>query len=173
MITSLPFFVVLPPLLWVYFKGSPFFVQQRPGLHGQLFLIYKFRTMQCASRPIPRLGRIIRRLSLDELPQFWNVLRGDMSIVGPRPLLAEYLPLYNAEQHLRHAVKPGMTGLAQINGRNNLGWEEKLEYDAAYVSNVTWQMDMLIIYKTALQMLRVYRGSDNAAAAPSEGNAAC
>jgi lipopolysaccharide/colanic/teichoic acid biosynthesis glycosyltransferase len=155
LITSLPFFIVLPPLLWAYFKGNPFFVQQRPGLHGRPFKILKFRTMQCDGQPIPRFGRVIRQASLDELPQFWNVLWGDMSIVGPRPLLVEYLPLYNAEQHLRHAVKPGMTGLAQIHGRNSLSWEEKFEYDVAYVRNVSWRLDMLIIYNTVLQMLQI------------------
>jgi lipopolysaccharide/colanic/teichoic acid biosynthesis glycosyltransferase len=153
LIASLPFFVVLPVVLWVYFKQNPFFVQRRPGLHGRLFKILKFRTMYQDSRPISWLGKVIRKSSLDELPQFWNVLRGDMSIVGPRPLLAEYLPLYSPEQHSRHNVKPGMTGLAQIKGRNDLSWEEKFEYDLQYVDNLSLSLDLGIIWVTAIRML--------------------
>jgi lipopolysaccharide/colanic/teichoic acid biosynthesis glycosyltransferase len=98
---------------------------------------------------------MLRSSSLDELPQFWNVLRGDMSIVGPRPLLSEYLPLYNPEQHLRHNVKPGMTGLAQMNGRNDLSWEEKFDYDLHYVDNLSLRLDIMIIWVTAIKMLPV------------------
>lgn len=148
LITSLPFFVVLPPLLWVHFGGSPFFVQTRPGLNARLFAILKFRTMHGGGREISRLGKWLRKSSLDELPQFWNVLVGDMSIVGPRPLLAEYLPLYNAEQLSRHSVKPGITGLAQIDGRNKLSWNEKFERDLYYVDNLSLALDLRILFAT-------------------------
>lgn len=153
LITSLPFFVVLPLVLGVYFKGNPFFVQCRPGLHGKIFKMLKFRTMQAGDRPVSRLGILLRRTSLDELPQFWNVIRGDMSIVGPRPLLVEYLPLYNANQRRRHDVKPGMTGLAQINGRNALAWEEKFALDVHYVDNLSFLLDVQIICATAMKLL--------------------
>jgi lipopolysaccharide/colanic/teichoic acid biosynthesis glycosyltransferase len=152
LITSLPFFVVLPVVLWVHFKTNPFFVQLRPGLHGRLFRILKFRTIYSDGRPLSWLGTMLRRSSLDELPQFWNVLRGDMSIVGPRPLLAEYLPLYTPDQHLRHNVKPGMTGLAQMNGRNDLSWEEKFDYDLQYVDNLSLGLDLRIIWVTAIKI---------------------
>ena len=166
LIASLPFFIVLPAVLWIHFKRNPFFVQLRPGLHGRLFQILKFRTMYSDGRPLSWLSKMIRKSSLDELPQFWNVLRGDMSIVGPRPLLAEYLPLYTPEQHLRHNVKPGMTGLAQIKGRNDLSWEEKFDYDLHYVDNLSLGLDIMIIWVTAIKMLpftnSVGRGSEAA-----------
>jgi lipopolysaccharide/colanic/teichoic acid biosynthesis glycosyltransferase len=174
LITSLPFFVVLPPVLWLHFKGSPFFMQKRPGLNGQLFTIFKFRTMRARDRPLSRLGKMLRQTSLDELPQFWNVLMGDMSIVGPRPLLTEYLPLYNAEQRSRHTVKPGMTGLAQINGRNRLNWDEKFEYDLHYVRSVTFMLDVRIILATASRFL-LARKTDGSGmdVGPFKGNATC
>jgi lipopolysaccharide/colanic/teichoic acid biosynthesis glycosyltransferase len=174
LITSLPFFIVLPPLLWVHFKDNPFFLQKRPGLNEQLFTILKFRTMQARDRPLSWFGEMLRRSSLDELPQFWNVLVGDMSIVGPRPLLAEYLPLYNAEQLLRHTVKPGMTGLTQINGRNRLNWDEKFEYDLLYVREVSFRLDMGIILMTAARLLLVC-GKDGCGVEtdPFKGNTTC
>lgn len=155
LITSLPFFVVLPLVLGVYFKGNPFFVQRRPGLHGRTFKIFKFRTMRAGDSPVSRLGAILRRTSLDELPQFWNVLRGDMSVVGPRPLLVEYLSLYDAHQFRRHDVKPGITGLAQINGRNALAWDEKFAFDVHYVDNLSFFLDMQIICGTAVKLLLI------------------
>lgn len=174
LITSLPLFVVLLPVLWVHFKGNPFFVQIRPGLHARLFMILKFRTMHSDGRPVGRLGKLLRKSSVDELPQFWNVLRGDMSIVGPRPLLPEYLPLYNAEQHLRHAVKPGMTGLAQINGRNRLTWDEKFEFDLHYVDNLSLMLDARIIFETAAGLLLVRKAPGCVTdASPFKGNAGC
>lgn len=174
LIISLPFFVVLPPLLWVHFKGNPFFVQTRPGLNARLFTILKFRTMHGNGQAVTWLGKLLRKSSLDELPQFWNVLVGDMSIVGPRPLLAEYLPLYNAEQLSRHTVKPGMTGLAQINGRNRLNWDEKFEYDLHYVRNITFILDVRIILATAARFLLV-RKMDGCGVetAPFTGNTVC
>ncbi len=174
LITSLPFFVVLPPLLWVYFKGNPFFVQCRPGLNAKLFSIVKFRTIHVDGRDITWLGKLLRKSSIDELPQFWNVLAGDMSMVGPRPLLAEYLPLYSAEQLLRHTVKPGLTGLAQINGRNRLNWAEKFEYDLHYVRDVSFILDMRIILATAAKLLQA-RKKDGCGVEtiPFKGNGVC
>lgn len=171
LITSLPFFIVLPPLLWVHFKRNPFFVQRRPGLNAQLFAILKFRTMH-DGRDITWLGKLLRKSSVDELPQFWNVLVGDMSIVGPRPLLPQYLPLYNAEQLLRHAIRPGMTGLAQINGRNQLGWDEKFEYDLYYVDNVSLALDLRIIFATIIKALS-FRNTAGVEASPFKGNEVC
>lgn len=174
LITSLPFFVVLLPLLWAHFKGNPLFVQIRPGLNAQLFTILKLRTMHGDGRPATGLGKLLRKASIDELPQFWNVLLGDMSIVGPRPLLPEYLPLYNAEQRLRHAVKPGMTGLAQINGRNRLSWDEKFEFDVHYVDNLSLSLDIRIIFETAAGFLLIKETAGSVGdAAPFKGNATC
>nr|WP_295929370.1 sugar transferase [uncultured Dyadobacter sp.] len=174
LITSLPFFVVLMPLLSVHFSGSPLFLQCRPGLNARLFRIVKFRTMHGDGRDITWIGKLLRKSSVDELPQFWNVLMGDMSIVGPRPLLAEYLPLYNAGQLLRHSVKPGITGLAQINGRNRLNWDEKFEYDLRYVRTVSFVLDLRIMLATAVNLILVLRkdGRD-AEVSPFKGNAVC
>jgi lipopolysaccharide/colanic/teichoic acid biosynthesis glycosyltransferase len=174
LIISLPFFVVLPVVLRVHFNGNPFFLQLRPGLNGRLFAIIKFKTMHPDGRPLSWLGRILRKSSLDELPQFWNVLRGNMSIVGPRPLLAEYLPMYNAEQHLRHSVKPGITGLAQINGRNRLDWNQKFEYDLRYVEKLSFSLDLHIIRATAIKVL-TFGNSDGDAieTIPFKGSDAC
>ncbi len=141
--------------------GSPiFFRQLRPGLHGKPFQLFKFRTMRDAvdadGHPLPdgdRLtpfGRWLRATSLDELPELWNVLKGDMSLVGPRPLLMEYLPLYTREQARRHEVKPGLTGWAQINGRNALTWEEKFAHDVWYVENNGLLLDLAILWRTVL-----------------------
>jgi lipopolysaccharide/colanic/teichoic acid biosynthesis glycosyltransferase len=145
--------------------GRPaLFVQLRPGRHGVPFRLIKFRTMREAvdaqGRPLPdeerltRLGQFLRAASLDELPELWNVLRGDMSIVGPRPLLMEYLPLYTPEQARRHEVRPGITGWAQINGRNALSWEEKFELDVWYVDHASLWLDLTIIALTIWKTLR-------------------
>lgn len=145
--------------------GSPvLFRQVRPGLHGRPFKVLKFRTMAEAAgadgQPLPdeqrltKLGALLRRFSLDELPQLFNVIRGDMSLVGPRPLLMEYLPLYSAEQMRRHDVRPGITGWAQVNGRNALPWEERFRMDVWYVDNQTMLFDLRILALTALRVLR-------------------
>lgn len=139
--------------------GSPaLFRQQRPGLHGRPFMMVKFRTMLDAldanGNPLPddvrltRFGRLLRATSLDELPELWNVLNGDMSLVGPRPLLMEYLPLYSAEQARRHEVRPGITGWAQVNGRNALSWPQKFALDVWYVDNRSLLLDIRIILLT-------------------------
>lgn len=153
-----PLFLLLFLLILCLDKQYPFYNQPRPGLNGKIFIIAKFRTMRDlrdkekmplpdAQRTTP-LGKFLRQTSLDELPQLWNVLTGDMSLVGPRPLLPEYLPLYNQEQRRRHTVKPGITGWAQINGRNNIGWAAKFEYDLWYVDNLSFPLDLNILFLT-------------------------
>tara|TARA_R110000823_G_scaffold253549_1_gene375974 strand:- start:5224 stop:5850 length:627 start_codon:yes stop_codon:yes gene_type:complete len=145
-------------LLSVSTKGKPFFLQKRPGKNSKIFTILKFRTMKdlwdTEGNPLPdhlritRIGAIMRKASLDELLQLINVLKGEMSIIGPRPLLIEYLPLYNEIQAQRHNVKPGITGWAQVNGRNSISWEEKFEYDVWYVNNLSLKTDLTILLKT-------------------------
>ena len=144
--------------------GSPvLFRQVRPGLHGKSFEMIKFRTMKDAvdanGQPLPdserltAFGKMLRSTSLDEMPALWNVIKGDMSIVGPRPLLTEYLPLYNEEQAKRHNVRPGMTGHAQVNGRNAIGWEEKFKLDTWYVEHQSTLLDFKIMFKTVHKVL--------------------
>lgn len=159
----LPVIVVVAML--IRFKiGSPvFFRQIRPGLHGKPFEMVKFRTMLNAhdenGNPLPDsermtpFGRFLRSSSLDELPELWNVLKGDMSLVGPRPLLMEYLPLYSPEQYRRHEVRPGVTGWAQINGRNSLSWDEKFKLDVWYVDNRSLWLDIKILFLTVKKVL--------------------
>jgi lipopolysaccharide/colanic/teichoic acid biosynthesis glycosyltransferase len=162
--------VVLSPLYaFVAYKvkknlGSPvLFRQVRPGLNGQPFEMIKFRTMKDAvdaqGNPLPdserltAFGKMLRSTSLDEMPELWNVIKGDMSIVGPRPLLTEYLPLYNKEQAKRHDVRPGMTGYAQVNGRNAISWEEKFKLDTWYVENRSLWLDFKIMLKTVKKVI--------------------
>ncbi|ONG37324.1 sugar transferase [Enhydrobacter sp. H5] len=162
--------VVLSPVLAITaYKvkkelGSPvLFRQVRPGLHGKPFEMVKFRTMKDAtdkdgnalpnSERLTEFGKKLRASSLDELPELWNVLKGDMSLVGPRPLLMEYLPLYNAEQAKRHNVRPGVTGYAQVNGRNSLSWEDKFKLDTWYVEHQTFLLDMKILLKTVIKVI--------------------
>ena len=145
--------------------GSPvLFKQQRPGKNGKIFTLYKFRTMTDGRDEngellpddvrLTKFGKLMRSLSLDELPEFINILKGDMSFVGPRPLLVEYLELYNERQAMRHNVRPGLTGLAQANGRNLLTWEDRFEYDVEYVENLSILLDIKIIFKTVSGVLR-------------------
>jgi sugar transferase EpsL len=159
-----------PVLLVTFFlvrlkMGSPIlFKQQRPGLHGKPFLLYKLRTMTDDRDPNGELlpdhsrltpfGRFLRKFSLDELPQLFNVLKGEMSFVGPRPLLMEYLPYYTKREQIRHHVRPGITGLAQVIGRNNLKWDKRLELDVYYVENCSLLLDLKIILLTLLKVLR-------------------
>jgi len=156
-----PVLIVIIIILMFFNSGRVFFVQCRPGLHGNVFRIIKFKTMNDkrgsdgellpdAERLTP-IGGFIRKTSLDEVPQLLNVVWGDMSLVGPRPLLIEYLPLYSAEQRRRHDVKPGITGWAQVNGRNAITWEQKFEYDIWYVDHQTFSLDMKIIKMTAFK----------------------
>ena len=169
--------IILFPILifisiLIYFSmGSPIiFAQKRPGLKGDPFTFYKFRTMLdekdrvgkyiSEKHRITRLGRILRRLSLDELPSIFNVLKGDMSFIGPRPLLMEYLPLYSKKQFSRHNIKPGITGWAQINGRNSISWEEKFEFDVWYVKNQSVLLDLKIFFLTIWKVVK-REGIDN------------
>ncbi|QMT58817.1 sugar transferase [Legionella sp. PC997] len=156
--------LVIVALLIRYHLGSPiFFYQNRPGLHGKTFRLIKFRTMKDAFNKhgellpdkdrVTRLGHVLRACSLDELPQLWNVFKGEMSFVGPRPLLIEYLSLYNSEQKRRHDVKPGITGLAQVNGRNALNWEGKFTLDLWYVDHQSFYLDIKILMLTIKKVL--------------------
>ena len=158
-------FLVLAALLVRVKLGTPvLFCQQRPGLHGKPFALYKFRTMtnacDAAGNLLPDgvrltpLGRFLRKTSVDELPELFNVLKGDMSLVGPRPLLMEYLPHYTPEQMRRHAVRPGITGWAQVNGRNTLTWKQKFEHDIWYVNNFTLGLDLKILWLTIVKVLQ-------------------
>ena len=152
-------------LLVRIFLGKPvFFRQQRPGLHGKPFDIYKFRTMSITcgeegsflpdQQRMTKLGAFLRNCSLDELPQLFNVLKGELSLVGPRPLLMKYWPLYTEEQRRRHAVRPGITGWAQVNGRNALSWEERFKLDVWYVDHQSFRLDMKIIFMTIWKILK-------------------
>jgi lipopolysaccharide/colanic/teichoic acid biosynthesis glycosyltransferase len=144
-------------------NGKPFFCQLRPGKNGRLFKIIKFKTMNDKKDPIgnllsdefrlTKIGKFVRKTSLDEVPQLLNVLNGDMSIVGPRPLLPEYLSLYSSTQSRRHEVKPGITGWAQVNGRNAISWQQKFEYDVWYVDNISFLLDLKIIYRTIINII--------------------
>lgn len=158
-----PVLAIIALGVWCFLGTPVLFRQQRPGLQGRAFTVYKFRTMHderdAAGKPLPdaeRLtpfGRFLRSTSLDELPELWNVLRGDMSLVGPRPLLMEYLPLYSPEQARRHEVRPGITGWAQVNGRNELSWEERFTMDVWYVDNHSLWLDLKILCRTVLKVL--------------------
>ena len=168
-IASIALILLSPLYAFVAYKvkknlGSPvFFRQVRPGLHGKPFEMIKFRTMKDAvdeqgnllpdSERLTPFGQMLRSTSLDEMPELWNVIKGDMSIVGPRPLLMEYLPLYSPEQANRHDVRPGMTGHAQVNGRNAIGWEEKFKLDTWYVENQSIWLDFKIMFKTVHKVL--------------------
>lgn len=159
-----PLFLILAVLVRLTLGSPVFFKQVRPGLHARPFTMYKFRTMTNARDEQGRLlpdeerlttfGRFLRSTSLDELPELFNVLKGDMSLVGPRPLLMEYLPLYTPEQARRHEVRPGITGWAQVNGRNAITWEEKFKYDVWYVDNWSFWLDIKILLLTILAVLR-------------------
>jgi sugar transferase EpsL len=162
-LVALPFAAVLAPLLWIA-QGAVLFRQPRPGLHGNPFTLYKFCSMNSArneqgqllpdEQRLTRIGSLVRSLSLDELPQLWNVLKGDMSLVGPRPLLMEYLDRYTPEQARRHDVKPGITGWAQVNGRNALDWNEKFALDVWYVDHASFSLDLKILWLTAFRVAR-------------------
>ena len=168
---TVPAFVVLSPVMLVTAGlvavklGRPvLFTQERPGYKEKIFRMYKFRTMTDARNANGELlsdeerltpfGEKLRSTSLDELPELLNILKGDMSRVGPRPLLVQYLPLYNKRQHKRHSVLPGITGLAQINGRNSISWEEKFEYDVQYAKHVTFLGDLKILFETVFKVLK-------------------
>lgn len=164
LIPGLPMMAVVAVLIRLNTGEQATFTQQRIGYRGQVFTIYKFRTMNNArdengellsdDERLTPLGRVLRKLSLDELPQLFNILKGEMSLVGPRPLLIKYMPYYTEREQLRHTVRPGITGLAQVNGRNTLGWNQRLEYDAQYVENWSLWLDIKILWLTVEKVLK-------------------
>ena len=159
-----PIFVIVGFLIFIFMGKPIIFKQERPGLNGKLFTIFKFRTMNNSSdengvlvqdsERITYLGKVLRSSSIDEVPEIWNILTGKMSFVGPRPLLVEYLDLYSAQQSRRHEVKPGLTGWAQVNGRNNISWEDKFNLDIWYVDNVSFMLDLKILLKTITYIIK-------------------
>lgn len=170
-ISSLLAIILLSPLLGMLtvigafeMKGNPFFTQERPGKDEKIFKLVKFRTMTNAKDKdgnllpdadrLTRYGKFLRNTSLDELPELFNILKGDMSVIGPRPLLVKYLPRYNQHQHRRHEVRPGLSGWAQVNGRNAISWEDKFNYDVEYVDNYSIVMDVKILFMTILNVLK-------------------
>nr|WP_315011438.1 sugar transferase [uncultured Capnocytophaga sp.] len=169
-LTALIAFIVLSPIfvvvmigLWFANNGKPFFYQLRPGKGERIFRIIKFKTMndRCDANGqllpdaerLTKIGAFVRKTSLDEIPQLLNVLKGDMSLIGPRPLLVKYLPYYSKREQLRHTVRPGITGLAQVNGRNKLNWDDRLELDAQYVENLSFLLDIKILFRTIINVL--------------------
>lgn len=160
----LPVFLVVTGLLYLANQGKPFFLQPRPGKNGKIFRVIKYKTMNdlkdIQGNLLPdevrltAVGKFVRKTSLDEIPQLLNVIKGDMSLIGPRPLLVEYLPLYNEEQQRRHQVRPGITGWAQVNGRNAISWDEKFRYDVWYVDNMTPWLDLKIIFLTIFKIFK-------------------
>lgn len=159
-----PVFIVVSVLLSLVNQGTPFFFQERPGYSGKIFRVIKFKTMNdrkdgsgnllSDEKRLTVVGKFVRKTSLDEIPQLLNVIKGDMSLVGPRPLLVEYLPLYSQEQARRHEVRPGITGWAQVNGRNALSWEKKFELDVWYVDHLSFALDIKIIFKTIQKVFK-------------------
>ena len=159
-----PVFIIVTIALWANNHGSPFFIQRRPGRNGIPFRLIKFKTMNDrvdstgtllpdADR-LTGLGKFIRKTSLDEIPQLLNVIKGDMSLIGPRPLLMEYLSLYSSEQRRRHEVRPGITGWAQVNGRNAISWKQKFQYDIWYVDHLSFTLDLKILLITVLKVFK-------------------
>ncbi len=176
-ILLLPVFLIVTILLAIANNGKPFFFQARPGKNERIFKVIKFKTMNDrrdkngellpdADR-LTSVGKFVRKTSLDEIPQLINVIRGDMSLVGPRPLLVDYLPLYNAEQKRRHNVRPGITGWAQVNGRNAISWEKKFQYDVWYVDNISLLLDIRICWMTVQKVIKT-EGISSATSATME-----
>lgn len=160
-----PLMLIVSILIKLNRDGPVLFKQKRPGINGKIFTVYKFRTMTVKTHDengrelsdferMSKIGNLLRKTSIDELPQFINILKGDMSFIGPRPLLTEYLELYTPEQMRRHEVRPGISGWAQVNGRNTITWEEKFSYDVEYVDKMSLKMDIYILIKTVLNVLK-------------------
>lgn len=158
-----PLFILITIGLFFANQGKPFFFQLRPGKEERNFKIIKFKTMNdkkdeqgnllSDAKRLTKIGRFVRKTSLDEIPQLINILLGDMSLIGPRPLLLRYLPFYTEKERLRHTVRPGITGLAQVNGRNTVSWNERLSFDIVYVENLSFKLDMEILYKTVQKVI--------------------
>jgi lipopolysaccharide/colanic/teichoic acid biosynthesis glycosyltransferase len=167
LVLSIPLFVIAAGVIKISSRGPVFFVQERVGKLGQIFVIYKFRTMCLEtdnngrrlsdSERMTKTGRLLRNLSIDELPQLINILKGEMSFIGPRPLLVKYLPYYTYEEMQRHSIKPGITGWAQVNGRNAISWEDKFKYDLDYVKDISFLLDLWIL---ALTLYKVFKRAD-------------
>lgn len=163
-IITLPIFLITGILVLIFLGKPAIFRQKRPGKKEKIFTMYKFRTMSNKKDKdgnllpdelrLTKLGKFLRKTSLDEIPEFINILKGDMSFVGPRPLLVEYLPYYTEEEHHRHDVRPGLTGLAQVSGRNSLNWKSKFSKDIEYVNNITFLNDLKIVFKTIIAVLK-------------------
>ncbi len=163
-IVLLPLFILLTIILFIVNSGDPFFLQTRPGKNGKIFKLIKFRTMNnkkdhkgsllSDADRMTSIGQWLRKNSLDEIPQLLNVIKGDMSLIGPRPLLVEYIPLYNNFQKRRHEVRPGITGWAQVNGRNAISWDEKFRYDVWYIDNSGFSLDMKIMFLTIIKVFK-------------------
>lgn len=159
-----PVFIIVAILVRANLGKPILFKHERPGLNGKVFTMYKFRTMTNEKdengvllpneKRHTKFGKFLRSTSLDELPELFNIVKGDMSLIGPRPLLVEYLPLYNSHQKRRHEVRPGLSGLAQVKGRNNLSWEEKFNYDVEYVDNITFLLDLKLIFETVFKVFK-------------------
>lgn len=159
MILILPLLLTIALILYLIYRGNPIYSQLRPGLNGQTFTIYKFKTLADQAYPtqadeerLTQFGNLLRKYSIDELPQLWNVIMGEMSLIGPRPLLCEYLPHYSAYHQKRHLVKPGITGWAQVHGRNGIPWDDRLTMDVWYVENVDLMVDLKIIFLTGIKV---------------------
>lgn len=177
-----PIFILITLFLFVSNDGKPFFFQLRPGKNSKVFKIIKFKTMNDRkdingnllpdSERLTKTGKFVRKTSLDEIPQLLNVLKGDMSLIGPRPLLTQYVHLYSDFQNRRHEIKPGITGLAQVNGRNAISWDEKFNYDVWYVDNVSFILDVKILFKTIKKVLKSdgINAANVATIEPFEGN---
>lgn len=159
-----PIFIIIIIILFISNSGNVFFIQPRVGINEETFNLVKFKTMTDKTDEndnllpdidrITKLGNFLRKFSIDEIPQLFNVLKGDLSLIGPRPLLVEYLPLYNDFQKRRHDVKPGITGWAQVNGRNTISWQEKFEYDIWYVENISFWLDVKILLLTIIKIIK-------------------
>jgi lipopolysaccharide/colanic/teichoic acid biosynthesis glycosyltransferase len=172
LIFAFPIIFIFSVVLYFFHRSNPFFTQVRPGKFGKLFKIYKLKTMTEEkdangvllpdSLRLTTIGKIVRKLSIDELPQLYNVFIGNMSFIGPRPLLVQYLPLYNNQQSRRHQVTPGITGWAQVNGRNAISWEQKFAYDVWYVDNQSFWLDIRILFLTVLKVFKSEGISSNA-----------
>lgn len=177
-----PIFIIITLALFFANQGHPFFLQSRPGKRERIFTIVKFKTMNdkkddagnllSDAERLTKIGAFVRKTSLDEIPQLLNVIKGDMSLIGPRPLLTSYLPLYNEFQKRRHEVRPGITGWAQINGRNAITWKEKFEFDVFYVENVSFLLDLKIILTTVMNVIQSkdINQADHATISKFDGN---